>query len=67
MKRNSSRKPEIREPSVGERWSEAEGELALEQPAQDLHSRPRKLGRISRRRKGKGMMVSDESTEVSVK
>lgn len=35
MKRNSSRKPEIRELPFGARQSEADGELTLEQLAED--------------------------------
>ncbi len=61
--RNSSRKQEIREPSVGARWSEAEGELALELPTEDLWLC--RFGRISRRRKGEGMFVPVRARDFS--
>lgn len=48
--------PEIRELPFGARQSEADDELTLEQPAESLFCRLCRLGRTSRRRKGKGMM-----------
>ena len=63
MIRNSSRKREIREPSVGARWSEADGELALELPTKGLWLC--RFGRISRRRKGRGMIVPVRAREFS--
>ncbi len=66
LKRNSSRKRKIREPSVGARWLEADGELALELPAEGLYGLC-KFGRISRRRKGKGMLVPVRARDFPVK